>query len=479
MDGTAEAFMRESDAFSWYMENDPALRATIVAVAWLDRGPAFDSLQERLERATRLVPRFRQRPVDVPGRLSPPRWEFDPGFDLTWHLRRVAAPAPGTPDAVLGLARTIATTGFDRSRPLWEFTLVEQLEGDRAALVMKVHHSLTDGIGGMQLLLLLFDASPDPEPRGEMPPAPGSPALGPAGLVRAGVAHDWRRVTALARRDAAAMVPAALTVARHPVRSTRDAIETARSVGRMVAPVAATLSPVMTARGLGRTLAMITVPFEDLRRSSALAGGTVNDGFLAAVTGGLRRYHERHGATVGDLRVTMPISLRTPDDPAAGNRITLARFTVPAGALDPADRIRSMGQRCRLAREERAVPHSNAIAGTLNLLPQGVVGSMLKHVDFLASNVPGLSFPVYLCGVPTSGYFAFGPTLGSALNVTLVSYAGTCCIGVTVDSAAVPDHAALVECLREGFAEVVALGAGRRARPGHGTPDLRRAALKD
>ena len=152
----------------------------------------------------------------------------------------------------------------------------------------------------------------------------------------------------------------------------------------------------------------------------------------------------------------------------AQNRITLARFTVPAGVPDPAARIRAMGQRGALARRERAVPHSNAIAGTLNLLPPQVVGSMLKHVDFVASNVPGLAFPVFLCGVPVRGYYAFGPTLGAALNVTLVSYSGTCCVGVTVDAAAAPDPGALVDCLRAGFAEVVASGAGpprRRARP--------------
>lgn len=92
--GHVDAFMRESDAFSWYMEHDPALRATIVAVAWLDRSPDWGILIDRLERATRLVPIFRQRPVEPPGRLATPRWTIDPDFDLTWHLRRVASPPP-------------------------------------------------------------------------------------------------------------------------------------------------------------------------------------------------------------------------------------------------------------------------------------------------------------------------------------------------------------------------------------------------
>ena len=113
----------------------------------------------------------------------------------------------------------------------------------------------------------------------------------------------------------------------------------------------------MTGRSLGRHLAMLEVGLDDLKRASARAGGSVNDGFMAAVTAGFRRYHERHGQPVDELRVTLPISIRTPEDPAAGNRITLERFTVPVGLCDPAARIRAIGQRCRAARDERSVPH--------------------------------------------------------------------------------------------------------------------------
>src|SRR5271167_4482130 len=100
MTGRTDEFMRETDAFSWYMERDPTLRATIVAVAFLDRSPDWDTLVDRLERATRLVPISRQRPVEPPGRLATPRWTLDPDFDLSWHLRRVGSPPPHTPDTV-------------------------------------------------------------------------------------------------------------------------------------------------------------------------------------------------------------------------------------------------------------------------------------------------------------------------------------------------------------------------------------------
>ena len=156
------AFMADTDAFAWYMERDPTLRATIVGVAWLDQSPDWDTFVAKIDRATGLIPMFRQCVVESPGRVAPPRWIFDERFDLTWHVRRMDAPAPHTAATVVDLARNAAMTAFDHAHPLWEFTLVEGLEGGRAALVMKVHHALTDGIGGMQLALELFDLEPAP-----------------------------------------------------------------------------------------------------------------------------------------------------------------------------------------------------------------------------------------------------------------------------------------------------------------------------
>ena len=145
--------MRDSDAFAWYMETDPTLRATIVAVAWLEQSPDWDALVERLDRATRLIPMFRQRVVESPGALTAPGGPTTSASTSRWHLRRIDSPAPHTPETVIAIARNAAMTAFDHAHPLWEFTLVEHLEGGRAALVMKVHHALTDGIGGMQLAL--------------------------------------------------------------------------------------------------------------------------------------------------------------------------------------------------------------------------------------------------------------------------------------------------------------------------------------
>jgi len=152
-----DAYMRDSDAFSWYMEDDPLLRSTIVSVVVLDGAPNASRLIERAERATRISPGFRHKVVQAPLRLANPRWAVDPDFNLAYHVRHIAAPAPGTLAQVFEYACQTGMAGFDRQRPLWEFTLVDGLDGGRSALIMKLHHALTDGIGGMEMAKYLFD----------------------------------------------------------------------------------------------------------------------------------------------------------------------------------------------------------------------------------------------------------------------------------------------------------------------------------
>src|ERR1039458_1599918 len=120
-------FMQDSDAFSWYMERDAALRSTVVAITWLEHSPDWAVFVAKVDQATRFIPMFRQRVLEPPGRLATPRWTVDDGFDLTWHLRRIDAPAPHTSETVLEFARQEAMTAFDRSRPLWGFTLIKKL----------------------------------------------------------------------------------------------------------------------------------------------------------------------------------------------------------------------------------------------------------------------------------------------------------------------------------------------------------------
>ena len=171
----------------------------------------------------------------------------------------------------------------------------------------------------------------------------------------------------------------------------------------------------------------------------------------------MRRYHERHGTTVEYLRAVIPISLRTAQDTSWGNKITLMRLTVPAGEPDPAARMRLLHRLTQAARQEPSLP-------VLNMLPVGYVAGIFKRADFVASNVPGVPKPVYVAGSKITGMFTFGPTIGTSFNTTLLSYAGTCDLGVNIDTAAIPDPHVLLACLRESAAEITALGGARPVR---------------
>jgi diacylglycerol O-acyltransferase / wax synthase len=453
-----DVHMRDSDAFSWYMEQDPLLRSTVVSVMILESSPDWDTLTDRLERASRLAPGFRHKVVMPPLRLATPRWVVDPDFDLSWHVRRFEAAPPRTLATVLEFARKTGMAGLDRDRPLWEYTFIEGLEGGRTAVVMKLHHALTDGVGGIELASFLFDTEADPGDPGPMPEAPTGEHLGTVDLVRDALAYDWSRLFDFSTRHLGSAGGDVAHAVRHPGETVADVVETGRSVARMVEPVNDTLSPLMTERHLSWHYDAVEFGLDDLRRAAHAAGAKLNDGFLAGISAGLRRYHERHDTAVDELRVTMPVSIRKADDPIGGNRITLMRFKVPVGIADPRERMAATHERCEGIKAERSLPLTNAIAGTLNLLPRGYVGGMLKHVDFLASNVPGIPVPIYLGGARVEGFYAFGPTIGAAVNLTLVSYCGTCFVGVNVDTGAVPDTDVLLEDLADGFGEVLAVG---------------------
>lgn len=450
--------MLHTDAFAWYMESDPTLRSTVVAVAVLDGTPDWGYLRRRIDRMSRLVPKLRQRVQVPPLRIGPPRWVVDDAFDLDYHMRRVRLPEPGEWAAVLQAARIAAMADFDRARPLWEFTLFDGLPGGRTAFVMKWHHALSDGLGSMQLVAFMVDGTADMPAVEELPePLPGG-SLGTAAMVATSVRDNVLEALSLAGRTGRSL-PHLGTALWRPRDAVSATFGTAASVARIVRPITRQASPVMTGRRMTRRLETMDVPLKGLHDAGAANGGHLNDAFLAALTGGLRRYHERHGAPIGDLRVTLPVSIRRPTDPIGGNRLTLLRFPVPAGLVDPAERVAQIARIVESWRRERAIAWTQGIAFGLNLAPRGYIQGILRRVDFLASNVPGLTAPVYVAGTRVLAYYPFGPTIGAAFNTTLVSYLETCNIGINIDDAAVPDADALMSDLRDGFDEVLALAA--------------------
>ena len=451
-------FMRNSDAFTWAMESDPRLRSTVVTVVVLDRLPDWEEVRNRFDLVSRKVPMLRQRVVQSPP-PAPPRWEFDSDFDLDFHMRRVTAPTPGTFDTVLEMARVAAMEDFDRARPLWEATLIDGLEKSGAAVVLKFHHALTDGVGGIQIGMILFDLSEVPEKHGPVAAVPEVPPPPWLSGYRDTARYDARLVgNALmgTLKSAPTLISNGI---RRPVHTASSTADMVASVYRTVRPLNQTGSPLMKQRSLIRRLGVHQVPFPQLRAAAHCCGGALNAAFVAGVAGGLRRYHEKHGVAVGDLHLSMPMSLREEHDEIGGNRITLMRFDVPVGVADPAQRIRQIHERTDRVRHEKSLPYAQWIAGALNLMPRWYIGSILRHVDFLCSDVPGIPVPVFLGGAPVRVQYAFGPTIGAAVNITLLTYVDTCALGIDVDTAAIPDYDVFYACLVAGFDEVLALAS--------------------
>ena len=451
-------YMAQTDFMSWRMEADPVLRSTIVAVAVLDRSPDWSRFVRMIRRGVDVVPIFRRKVVIDRLGAVPPHWVDDPDFDLGWHLRRFTLPDRGGWDSVLDFARTTGMSAFDTARPLWEFTVLDGLADGRAALVIKVHHSLTDGVGGMQIAREIMDFTREGTPRGDTP----RPSTVAGAEADSSVADSlsWYRATggALARRTVSSAVRGAGKLWSDPAAAVREAAAVVGSTVRFARPVFSTMSPVMTERSTRRHYAALDVPISGLTAAAAAGGGSINDAFLASILLGMRHYHRAHGAEIPPaLRLTLPISLRTEEDPIGGNRITLARFALPTDIDDPAQLMGRVRTTVEAWRTEPAVPLSSTIAGALNLLPATSLGNMLKHVDFVASNVVGSPVPLFMAGAEIERYYAFSPTLGSAFNVTLMSYTSVCCIGINADVAAVPDPVLLTSSIAEGFRTVLAL----------------------
>jgi WS/DGAT/MGAT family acyltransferase len=269
-----------------------------------------------------------------------------------------------------------------------------------------------------------------------------------------------RRGLGIARRLPASAFVAASAALRDPVGAGATFVRTARSIGRTIAPATEPMSPVMRDRGLGRRLDVFDLPLDELRRAAKATEGSVNDVFVAAVVGGLQRYHEHHGTAPEALRMTLPINLRRAGDDSGGNHFAPARFAVPATIAHPADRVLAIRTLVRQWRAEPAMQLTGQLAGVLNRLPTSTTtalfGGMLKCCDFVATNVPGAPVPVYAAGARVERLYAFAPPAGAAVNVSLISHCDTCCIGVVTDTTAVPDAGVLLSCLRAGFDEVLA-----------------------
>ena len=436
-----------------------------------------------MDRASRVVIRMRQKVVIPPLPTTPPRWVVDPDFDLDYHLRRVALPAPGTLRQLLDLAEVTLQSPLDTSRALWEAIYVEGLEGGRAALLTKLSHAITDGLGGIALFEQVYDTERDAPPR-PMPPVPVPRDLSGNDLLRDSLRQLPETTFAAGQRLLGRAAGTAARLITQPGATVAEAVRFADSARRMLSPPPAGPSPLLRRRSLVSRTVVLELPLADLRaaaKSVAVTGGrtaSVNDAYLAALCGGLGRYHEVLGVPVDALPLALPVSLRSGDDPASGNRFTGVTIAAPVGESDPVERMRQVREQVIARRSEPAIDVIGRLAPVLSLLPDEAVYEVFERItpaDVQASNVPGYAQETFLAGARVDRQYGLGPLPRVGMMAILISRAGTCTVAFRYDTASFTAADQLEKCLQAGFDEIVELGrrplarSVSRTRPPEGT----------
>lgn len=451
LDWASEPMMGSLDTLMWRGEADRRLRNPICAVELLDRVPDWDRLAAAHDWATRMVPRFRQRVQDSPFGIGAPSWVVDPEFDLHYHLRRVRVAGDGSMRELFHTAEQIAMTPLDPARPPWEAVLFEGLPDGKAVYLLKVHHAMTDGLGAIDLLSGLHGSSRDPIPNKPQPPEPQPEHLSPFEVIGRQVAADLNRLPGVMTR---------LAKATSAMTRPGDAVRYLRSALKVAGATSPPGSPLLRGRSLSWRFSAFDIEFADLKAAARSAGASINDAYLAGLISAFRLYHDRLGTAVSVLPVAIPISVRTADDPAGGNRIAVGRLAPEASISDPRELMAEIHSQVDTARHEPAVDLFNLISPALAWLPGpalSVLGASAGVNDLQASNVPGIARDAYLAGAKVERMYPFGPLPGCAVMAGLITHGATACLGINHDAAAIRDPELFAESIVDGFAEVLAL----------------------
>jgi diacylglycerol O-acyltransferase / wax synthase len=433
--------------------------------------PPFSEVLDSLRMRLHLVPRYRQKLAVPPAGTGRPLWIDDPAFNIEYHVRQTALPAPGAEDQLLRLAGRIFSQQLDRARPLWEIWVIEGLEDGGFAMISKTHHAMIDGISGVDLAQVIFDLSPVPtdvdHPDEPWRPAPEPTAVevlasGAAGLVRTG----------------ARAASAAATVLTRPAASLHAAREAAEGVGEIVwaGMNPAPETPLNVAIGPHRRYAVVRNELRDFKAVKDAFGGTVNDVVLTVVSGALRDWLRGRGVrTEGvELRALVPVSIRGAHERGAlGNRIAAMRGPLPVYIGDPVARLDAVRRGMDGLKESKQAVGAEVLAGAQNFAPPTLLAQAsrlnfsTRLFNLIVTNVPGPQFPLYVRGRELLDVFpvAFLPR-DHALAIAIMSYNGHINFGLLSDYDAVPDIGVIAEGVEASLAEL--LDRARREAGGDG-----------
>jgi WS/DGAT/MGAT family acyltransferase len=412
-----------------------------------DPPPSLEEITAMIAAKLHLIPRYRQRVRSVPLELGRPVWVDDPHFNLAYHLRHTALPAPGDDPAFCRLMGRIMSQPLDRERPLWEAWLVEGLEGGHWALVFKVHHCMVDGIAGVELLRVLLDLEADSSVG---LPEPWEPESEPHGMSK--VLDAWGGLA----NDVVATASGVPRAISHPANTIRATVWIARGIAGFVGGLGAT-PPLSIVGGIGphRTWAHSSASLGDVRTIRSVFGGTINDVVLAAVSGGYRELLLSRGedADRAVLRSLVPVSTRHEDGHGVpDNRVSALLYDLPVQVADPVERLKLVHEQMTELKASHMAEAGEAATAMGNLAPPMVVGPLSRiairaahrlpqrSVNTVTTNVPGPQFPLYCLSHEMLEYRPFVPiSHGVRVSTAILSYNDHLSFGITGDYATASD----------------------------------------
>jgi len=430
--------------------------------------PPFTAVAEHIRSRLHLVPRYRQKLAYPPFESGRPLWIDDASFNIEYHVRHSALPAPGTEQQLHRLAARIASQQLDRSKPLWECWFVEGLEGDRFALIFKTHHALVDGVSGVDLATVLFDLAPTPQPPPEPEPWQPRPEPTNAELLAAGAAGLAKTTLNVAERT--------IVAGTNPAAAVDALRDVAEGIGEMVWAILnpAPETPLNVEIGPHRRYAIVRNRLDDFRYVKSVLGGTVNDVVLTVVAGALARWLRSRGVrTEGlELRALVPVSIRPKDQRhSLGNQIVLMRGPLPVYIRDPVARLRYVKQQMDGLQDYQQALGARVIADVQQMAPPTILAQAsrlqfsTRLFNLIVTNVPGPQFPIYMLGRQMLTFFpiAFLPK-GHALAIAIMSYNGAIDFGLLGDYDALPDIETIADGIEDGLAQLKSAARAKEAR---------------
>jgi diacylglycerol O-acyltransferase len=439
-----------------------------VASTTLFEGPAppYLDFRDHIESRLHLVPRFRQKIRFVPFGQGRPVWVDDPHLNLAYHVRHTSLPEPGSEQQLRTLAARIFSQQLDRSKPLWEIWLIEGLKGGRFAVVGKTHHAMVDGVSGVDITTVLYDAEKEPDetptpPEGWAPkPEPNGAELLAEALVERAI---YPREIARGLR----------WIVRGPRRALRKAADAAIAAGSFAwTGIAAPQSPFNFDVGTHRRFAWVRASLADIKQVKNELGGTVNDVILTAVAGGLGRYMRSRGhATDGlELRAMVPVSVRTAEQHGAlGNQVTAMMASLPIWCEDPKRRMEIVSQSMGDLKQSKQAVGASLLTQLADFAPPTIAGqaarlqSRQRFFNLVVTNIPGPQFPLYVMGRRMERVFPMVPLAkNQGVCIGIMSYDGQVNFGLIGDYDGMPDLDDLAKDLDDSINELIEAAGGHR-----------------